>query len=282
MLTVIKKRYPAPFRKLEAFYAEFSTCIEPALLVFEREVQFYLASLQYFHALRDDGLSYAYPEIGDRRELRIRGGYDLSLAASARQAGETIVGNDFERDDREGIFVLTGPNQGGKTTFARSLGQILHLGSIGCPVPCRQAVLFGFDRLFTHFPSREQPGSRSGKLQDELDRLKPILDHATDRSVILLNELFFTTSSHDAYAMGSRVLLNLLELGALCLYVTHLFELAAAHEKFISLEAITDPEDVSRRTFQIRRQQARELVHASALVRKYGLTRHQIEERIQR
>ncbi|WP_246469523.1 MutS-related protein [Cohnella nanjingensis] len=282
MLKAIKKRFPLPFRKLDAFYAEHSPFIEPSLLVFEREVQFYLACLRYFHSLQRNGLSYAYPEISGKRELRIQGGYDLSLATSARHSGATVVGNSFDLEDHERILVLTGPNQGGKTTFARSFGQMLHLSAIGCPVPCRQAVLFEFDRIFTHFPSREQPGHRSGKLQDELDRLKPILNHATDRSVILFNELFCTTSTHDAYAMGSQVLLDLLEVGATCLYVTHIFELAASHDKFVSLVAATDPEDLSRRTFRIRRQQADGLVHASSLVRKYGLTRHQLKERIQR
>ncbi|RXZ79222.1 hypothetical protein EBB07_23895 [Paenibacillaceae bacterium] len=281
LLSVVRKHYPAPFRKLPKYYQKHLDFIDDSIMTFDRELQFCLACLQYFHSLKHKGLTYSYPSITASRELHIKGGYDLSLASSALHGGQPVVGNHFDLTAAERICVLTGPNQGGKTTFARSLGQILHLSSIGCPVPCQEAVIFEFDRIFTHFPSQELPGTHSGKLEDELLRLKPIVDAATDRSVIILNELFFTTTTHDAYAMGSKALRLFMQRGAMCLYVTHVFELAAAHERIVSLVAVTNEFDPAKRTFRIRRQPADGIVHASSIVKKYDLTRQRIKERIQ-
>ncbi|QMV42684.1 MutS-related protein [Cohnella cholangitidis] len=281
LLDAIKKNNPEPFRKLRAYYERHFNFIEPSMMVFDREIQFYVTCLQYFQSLKNKGLAYCYPVIGDTREFHIRGGYDLSLASSGMPGTEhKIIGNHLDLAPNERVCVLTGPNQGGKSTFVRSLGQILHLSSIGCPVPCEEAVVFHFDRMFTHFPTQEEPDNNSGKLQDELYRLKPILDESTSDSVILLNELFFTTATHDAYAMGSHILRLLLRRGSMCLYVTHVFELANSDERIVSLVAATDEFDPNKRTFRIRRRSADGIVHASSIAEKYGLTRQRMKERI--
>ncbi len=230
LLNMIRKHNPKPFHMLQAYYAKHQRFIALPVMTFDREIQFYVTSLQFFQSIKNKGFAYCYPTITETNELHMRGGYDLSLASSKLHTGQAVIGNSFDLESNERVCVLTGPNQGGKTTFARSLGQIFHLSSIGCPVPCQEAALFEFDRIFTHFPSQEQPGTSSGKLKDELLRLKPILENATSRSVVLLNELFFTTTTHDAYTMGSRVLQIFLQRGTMCLYVTHVFELALSHD----------------------------------------------------
>ncbi|GAB2546942.1 MutS-related protein [Gracilibacillus alcaliphilus] len=279
--TILRKHFPKPFGKLKPYYSKYAHFINDSIMNFDHELQFYIACLQYFRTLKHQGLRYCYPEISNQKELHIIAGYDLSLATSELHVDKKVIGNDFTLNPNERLCVLTGPNQGGKTTFARSLGQILYLSSIGCPVPSKQAKVFLFDKLFTHFPSKEETGTNAGKLIDELTRLENILDNATCDSVIILNELFSSTTTRDAYAMGKKTLRKLMRKNTMCLYVTHLFELAAVHDDIVSLVAATNTCDLSQRTFKITRRAADGLLHNSTMVEKYGLTLSQIKERIQ-
>jgi hypothetical protein len=282
ILQQVKKYFPSPFQKLAAFCFDHDAFVHPDLLTFDREINFYLACLEFFRRLREKGYGYGFPEISDR--LCIRAGYDLSLALSDLHAGQKldIVTNDFELSPDERLVVVTGPNQGGKTTFARSIAQILFLSSIGCPVPCRTAEVFICDRLFTLFPKDEHPVSDMGKLKQDLQRLKPILAHATSRSLVIFNELFASAATHDAVEMGRILFEFFAGTGTRCLFVTHFHELASVRNDLVSLVAETDPFHSGKRTFQIKRKTADGNVYAASLIEKYELSRSRLKERIQK
>jgi DNA mismatch repair ATPase MutS len=281
ILEMVLKMNEEAFRRLEQFAERHSIFLDSAISRFEREIQFYLSYVEYIQKLRAAGCSFAYPVLSGQKQLNVTEGYDLALAYKSLESGSRVIPNDFRLNSSERIFILTGPNQGGKTTFSRAFGQIFFLASIGCPVPCRAARLFLFDRIFTHFAAEECLDNKAGRLKEDLMRLKQILQDITPDSVIIINEIFSSTTSLDAYHMGKRVLEHFISLDCICLYVTHIHELAKISEKTVSLMAAVDPGKEAARTYRILRKPADGCSYANTIAEKYSLTYTKLKERIQ-
>ncbi|MGH3026353.1 MAG: MutS-related protein, partial [Gaiellaceae bacterium] len=181
----------------------------------------------------------------------------------------------------ERILTVTGPNQGGKTTFARMFGQLHYLAALGVPVPGRSASLFLPDRVFTHFEKEENIATLRGKLDDELVRMREILDQASADSVVVINEIFASTTLADAVQLGERMLRRIIELDCLALCVTFIDELATLGPATVSMVATVEPDDPSRRTFKVVRKPADGRAYAWAIADKYGISYERLQARLE-
>jgi DNA mismatch repair ATPase MutS len=281
ILELVAKLYPNIFFDLDNYCTRNSYYLNSVISIFEREIQFYIAYLEFVSFFSEAGLSFCYPKISSRsKDIYDYDGFDVALAYKLIHEDSTIVCNHFCLQGNERIFVVSGPNQGGKTTFARTFGQLHYLASLGCPVPGSKAQLFLFDKLFTHFEKEEKIENLRGKLQDDLIRIHAILNQATSNSIIIMNEIFTSTTLEDAIFLGRKVIEKIIQMDSLSVFVTFIDELSTLSEQTVSMVSTVAPENPALRTYQVVRSPANGLSYAITIVEKYGLTYDAIKERI--
>jgi hypothetical protein len=272
---------PQIFAELDDFSTRSSSFFDQTILRFDREVQFYVAYIAHKRRISSAGLAFCYPLVSAKtKEIRVTDGYDLALAKMLIDQKLPVVTNEFFLDGRERIIIVSGPNQGGKTTFARTFGLMHHLAAIGCPVPATEAQLFLFDKMFTHFEKEEDVHNLRGKLHDDLFRLHKTLEEATSDSIVILNEVFNSTSLEDAIFLSNRILSKIIALDALCVCVTFIDELAALSNTSVSMGSMVKPGNVAERTFKVVRRPPDGMACAISVAERYGLTYAQLRERL--
>jgi DNA mismatch repair protein MutS len=281
ILDLVARLHPDPFSRLEQYGSRHRAYLDEIVDRFDREVQFYLAYLEYIEPLKANGLAFSQPRVSARsKDVRACETFDLALARKLSEPASAVVCNDFHLSDPERILVVSGPNNGGKTTFARMFGQLHYLASLGLPVPGAEVRLYLPDRIFTHFEREEDIETLRGKFEDELFRIRQIFDHATSASVLIMNESFGSTTLRDALVVGTEVMRQIIDLDVLCVFVTFVDELSRLGPSTVSMMSTVVPDDPAVRTYKVVRKHADGLAYAAAIAEKYGLTYDRLRRRI--
>ncbi len=188
------------------------------------ELAFYLGGVNLHRWMTARGLAVCFPDLRPMEEnaLDFVGLYDLSIAVAD---DFSPIANDLDLNGKFLLFV-TGANQGGKSTFLRSIGISLVLAHIGFAVPAKTMALSVKSGIFTHFARAEDENMDHGKFEEELDRMNNIVNLLEPYGCVLMNEAFATTTEHEGAAIGTGLLSGLYQYNTTVFYVTHLYELA--------------------------------------------------------
>ena len=245
------------------------------------EFEFLLKGTNLMRALRVKGNKLCVPVVADT-ETRAFTATALYNPAVALKVDDPIVTNDVIFDDKAGIYVLTGPNRGGKSVITCAVGLAQAMLQLGLFIPADEATISPADAIFTHFPTGADDTIDKGRLGEECARLGDIFAAITEKSMVLLDESLSSTGSFEASYIAAEVLAGLSRVGCRCIFSTHLHELAAeidninartAPEGGVPIDTlVAGIEKEGRRSFRILRAKPDGKSYARDIATKYGLT----------
>jgi len=188
------------------------------------ELAFYVGALNLADKLAAKGIALCLPTV-EQAGARRHSFSGLTDGCLGLMKDTAVVGSALGAHGKD-LIVITGANQGGKTTFLRAVGLAQIMAQCGLYVTARTATIELCHGLFTHFRRREDSGMKSGKLDEELSRMSAIVDHLEPGSLILFNESFAATNEREGSEIGWQIVTSLAERRIKILFVTHQFELA--------------------------------------------------------
>ncbi len=266
------------FEPLIQKYYSVNTSLFVALL---DDIRFLTAGVGFILSMKDKGFSMCRPEtaaVGEKR-CDLEQVYNPVLARRAIE--DTIVSNSFSFDENGRFYLVTGPNHGGKSIFAYSVGMAQALFQLGLFVPAKRAVISPVSGIYTHFPSSDENNYGKGRLESECARLSDIMKELTDTDMLLMDESFSSTSGLEAGYIASEVLTGIGVIGCGGIFVTHIHDLPQqtkeynAHPqnkgKIDNLVALMESKEDGTRSYKIARTVPDGLSYAKDIASRYGL-----------
>jgi len=204
--------------------AQSADHVDSFLNMLRAELAFYVGCLNLSEQLSQMGYLTTFPSpvASGQRRHSFQGLYDVCLALNMKQK---VVGNDVHADKKD-LVIVTGANQGGKSTFLRSMGLAQLMMQCGMFVPAESFSANICEGLFTHFKREEDATMESGKLDEELSRMNTIVENLTPDSLVLFNESFAATNEREGSEIARQITCALLEKRIKVCFVTHLYEFA--------------------------------------------------------
>ncbi len=261
-----------------------------SLVALMPEIVFYVRFAEFCDKIKEKGLPLCKAQVVDReqRNCNIKDIYNIKLGVKAVEGDNSeIVTNDFEFDEDKRIYILTGPNRGGKTTITQAVGLAFLLAQSGIYVPANSMEFSPCDNIFTHFPADENDTVDLGRLGEESKRLSEIFKSATRYSLILLNESLATTNVAEGLYIAKDVVKSMRYLGVRSIFNTHMHDLARNLEDVNNsvegdsrIESMVTGVDHGNRSFKIYISSPEGVSYAKDIAEKYGVTFEQIKREI--
>lgn len=258
------------------------------------EITFYIRFAELIDKIREKGFTLSKAQVlpAENRLTEARGLYNIKLAIKAVTddkdlKAEDIVTNRFEFNDDARIYILTGPNRGGKTTITQAVGLAYLFAQNGIYVPASAMSLSPADNIFTHFPADENDTVDLGRLGEESKRLAEIFSSATEKSLLLLNESLATTNVSEGLYIAKDVIKAMRYLGVRCIFNTHMHDLARNLDEINNviegdskIESMVTGVENGRRSFKIFIAPPQGVSYAKDIAVKYGVTFENIKNEI--
>ncbi len=258
------------------------------LLRIAPEIEFLTKSSQLINKLKERGCTLCEPEIRDINEKSFdaKGLYNPVIAL---KTDSEMVPNDFTFDENGMIYVITGPNRGGKSVITCAVGHAFAMAQLGLPVCAESAVISPCDKILTHFPGDIADTVDKGRLGEECARLSDIFGEVTEHSLVLLDESLSSTGSFEGSYIASEVLAGFSIAGCRAVFSTHLHDLAAsidainkrsAAKNGVKIDSLVAEVKEGSRSFKIIRKTPNGKSYASDIAAKYGLSFDKITEKL--
>ncbi|MCC8195392.1 MAG: hypothetical protein LIO49_01070 [Ruminococcus sp.] len=231
----------------------------------------------------------------EERKLDARGTFDISFYVQMvsedpmSKLDNKIITNDCTMDDEGRFFVLTGANNGGKTTYTRAIGIIQVFAQAGLYVPCTHCEISPVDYIYTHFPKEEEVGLNTSRFTQECKQFKVTLDNCTSHSLLLLNESIQSTTPTECVYIATELVKCFRCIGVRGIYATHLLELARSLDKInsdvegdtklVSIVTTVDTTANNRRLYKITRAEPQEFGYARSIYEKFGVSFEEVQKR---
>jgi len=277
VLSELQKLNPHIFGQLSQFY-ESTYCLAENIEAFSKlytQLSFYTAFARLYQIVRNGGVCISRPKF-NHEEFFATNCACPALAVKFLENGtvlNSIVTNNVSLAAGQ-MFLLSGPNQGGKTIYIKSVGMTAYLAKCGCLVLAEQCSVPFYDSIFTHFMQKEVLGK--GRLVEEIERLGGILPHITENTLLLLNESFASTRRRDGVKIALYYLDKFNKMGCSVGFVSHYYEIPEMFGNSIIIPLSSGVEDDGTRTYKVTQTNDSNMAHAHDIVQKCGMMYEQM------
>lgn len=252
------------------------------------EIEFVTKATELLVKLKERGCPLCHPEIRpvSEKAFDARG---LCNPIVAMKLDAPVVPNDFTFDKDGMIYVLTGPNRGGKSVITCAVGIAFVMSQLGLPVCADSCVISPCDEIFTHFPTGSEDTIDKGRLGEECSRLSAIFEEVTEDSLVLLDESLSSTGSFEGAYIASEVLQGFSLVKCRGIFSTHLHDLAASVDSInaaclpkggVKIDNLVAAIEKGSRSFKILRESPDGKSYARDIAEKYGLSLEKIMSKI--